>query len=82
MMANVLATFAQFERRLIAQRTREALAAKRAENPDLAIGRTAKIPPGVVECIRQDYCGGATLAQVADGLTVDAVPTAQGGHRW
>jgi len=29
-MANVLATFAQFERRLIGQRTREALAAKRA----------------------------------------------------
>jgi DNA invertase Pin-like site-specific DNA recombinase len=28
-MANVLATFAQFERRLISQRTRDALAAKR-----------------------------------------------------
>ena len=30
MMANVLATFAQFERRLIGQRTRDALAAKKA----------------------------------------------------
>jgi DNA invertase Pin-like site-specific DNA recombinase len=29
-MANMLATFAQFERRMIAQRTREALAVKRA----------------------------------------------------
>lgn len=30
-MANVIATFAQFERRLIGQRTKEALAAKRAQ---------------------------------------------------
>ena len=31
MMANVLATFAQFERRLIGQRTKDALAVKRAQ---------------------------------------------------
>ena len=30
-MANVLATFAQFERRLISQRTKDALAAKKAQ---------------------------------------------------
>jgi DNA invertase Pin-like site-specific DNA recombinase len=30
-MANVLATFAQFERRLIVRRTREALAVERAQ---------------------------------------------------
>jgi DNA invertase Pin-like site-specific DNA recombinase len=31
MIANVMVTFAQFERRLIGQRTRDALAVKRAE---------------------------------------------------
>ena len=82
MVANVMATFAQFERRLIGQRTREALAAKRAENPDLVIGRVANVPDEVVERIKQEYRGGATLVQVADGLTRDAVPTAQGGRRW
>ena len=35
MMANVLATFAQFERRLISQRTKEALAQKRAAGVQL-----------------------------------------------
>ena len=82
MMANVMATFAQFERRLIGQRTKEALAARRAENPDLVIGRAANIPDAVVERIRREYRAGATLAQVADGLTANGVPTSQGGRRW
>ena len=41
-MANVLATFAQFERRLIGQRTREALAAKRAAG--VRLGRPLSLP--------------------------------------
>ena len=40
-MANVLATFAQFERRLIGQRTREALAVKRASGVRLGRPRVA-----------------------------------------
>src|SRR5207248_6984277 len=40
MLANVLAVFAQFERRLIGQRTREALAIKRAQ------GGPARPPAG------------------------------------
>src|SRR5256714_1695847 len=45
-MANMLATFAQFERRLISQRTRDALAVKRAEG--VRIGRPATMPEAVV----------------------------------
>src|SRR6476646_10299620 len=41
-MANMLATFAQFERRLISQRTREALAVKRAQR--VRLGRPPSIP--------------------------------------
>ena len=44
-MANVLATFAQFERRLIGQRTREALAAKRAAG--VRLGRPLSLPADV-----------------------------------
>ena len=39
-MANVLATFAQFQRRLISQRTQEALAVKRAQG--VRVGRPAR----------------------------------------
>src|SRR6266487_1209992 len=41
-MAHVLATFAQFERRLIGQRTREALAVKRSEG--VRLGRPPTLP--------------------------------------
>src|SRR6266508_5134121 len=48
-MANVLATFAQFERRLIAQRTREALAIKRVQlaAEGRRLGRPRTMPASV-----------------------------------
>ena len=49
-MAHVLATFAQFERRLIGQRTQEALAIKRAEG--VRLGRPATITPQLARRIR------------------------------
>lgn len=79
-MANVLATFAQFERRLIGQRTREALAAKRAQG--VRLGRPSTTPEEVVLRVRQERSGGATLAAIADRLTTEGVPTSQGGRRW
>lgn len=79
-MANVLATFAQFERRLIGQRTREALAAKRAAGVQL--GRPIVMPDDVRARIASEREEGLTLAAIADGLNADRVPTAQGGRRW
>src|SRR3954470_18534905 len=48
-MANMLATFAQFERRLIAQRTREALAVKRRVASASVVRR--RLPRAVVRRI-------------------------------
>ena len=79
-MANVLATFAQFERRLIGQRTREALAAKRAAG--VRLGRPTVMPDDVRARIVSEREEGLTLAAIADRLTADRVPTAQGGRRW
>jgi DNA invertase Pin-like site-specific DNA recombinase len=79
-MANVLATFAQFERRLIGQRTREALAAKRAQG--VRLGRPRQLPIRVVKRIGRARERGETLAAIADRLNHDGVPTAHGGARW
>jgi DNA invertase Pin-like site-specific DNA recombinase len=79
-MANVMATFAQFERRLIGQRTREALEAKRAEG--VKLGRPPAISDELAERIRKEREAGATLQKIADRLNEEGVPTPRGGKEW
>ena len=79
-MANVMATFAQFERRLIGQRTREALAVRREAG--VRLGRPPSIPPDVAKRIRAERASGATLRAIADRLNRDGVPTPRGGTLW
>lgn len=80
MVANVMATFAQFERRLIGERTKSALAVRRAQG--VKLGRPRTMDDEIVERIRLEREAGASLRAIADGLTADEVPTAQGGARW
>ena len=80
MMASVLAIFAQFERRLIGQRTRDALAVKKAQGVQL--GRPRTMPDSVRKRIRQEREQGRSLAAIAAGLNADSIATAQGGSRW
>lgn len=79
-MANVLATFAQFERRLIGQRTKEALAAKKAAG--VRLGRPQSLPDEIRDRILAERHAGQPLAAIAAGLNHDGVPTAQGGQQW
>jgi DNA invertase Pin-like site-specific DNA recombinase len=79
-MASVLAVFAQFERRLIGQRTKEALAQKRAEG--VRLGRPPALPASVVRRIKRERGKGVTLAAIAEGLNVDGISTAHEGSRW
>lgn len=79
-MAHVMATFAQFERRLIGQRTREALEVKRRQG--VRLGRPPAITPELADRIRRERAAGATLRQIAQGLTDDAIPTPRGGLEW
>ena len=77
----MLATFAQFERRLISERTRAALACTRAQG--VRLGRPPQqMSQYAIERIRRERAAGSSLAAIANGLNADRIPTAQGGRRW
>jgi DNA invertase Pin-like site-specific DNA recombinase len=79
-MTHLLATFGQFERRLISQRTKEALAVKKASGVRLA--RPPTMPQSVVRRIRRLRDRGLSLRAIAEELNEAGVPTAQSGKRW
>ncbi len=78
--AILLAGFAPFERRLVSQRTRAALARTRAQG--IRLGRPPTMSPYTIERIRRERAAGHSLVAIANGLNADRVPTAQGGRRW
>jgi DNA invertase Pin-like site-specific DNA recombinase len=80
MMANVLATFSQFERRLIGQRTKEAMAVKKTQG--VRMGRPRTLSQEIVDRIVAEKEAGRALQEICDGLTADGVPTARGGRKW
>src|SRR5262249_52750378 len=79
-MAQISGAFAELERALIAQRTRDALAAKRAKGARL--GRPRSMDPATSARIQSLRDGGATLTAIADELNAEGVPTARGGRCW
>src|SRR3954463_4665163 len=68
-MAAILATFSQLERRLIGQRTREALAARRAAG--IRLGRPVNLPETVAKRIATESAAGRSLRSIAAGLNED-----------
>jgi DNA invertase Pin-like site-specific DNA recombinase len=79
-MANMVATFAQIERRLIGERTKAAMDVKRAQGA--RFGRPVSLPDAVVRRIVRARGRGMTLRAIADMLNRDGVPTGQGGAKW
>jgi DNA invertase Pin-like site-specific DNA recombinase len=79
-IANLLATFAPCERRLISQRTREALARKRSQG--VRLGRPPTMSQYAIDRITRERKAGKSLAAIANGLNADRIPTAQGGRHW
>jgi DNA invertase Pin-like site-specific DNA recombinase len=80
LIANVLASVAQWERRIIGQRTRDALAAKRQQG--VRLGRPRSVPDDVLARIRRAHGRGQTLTAIASKLNATGVPTARGGRCW
>jgi DNA invertase Pin-like site-specific DNA recombinase len=81
LVANVLASVAEWEGSVISARTRDGLAAKRAQGK--AISRPAVVDdPALADWVRQLRSSGLTLQAVADRLNVEGVPTLRGGAHW
>lgn len=80
MMANVVAAFAQYERRLISERTKTALAVKRAEG--VVLGRPRSVPADVRQRISRMRTKGMSYQAIADALNEGSVARGQSGARW
>jgi DNA invertase Pin-like site-specific DNA recombinase len=78
--ANMIASAAQYERRLIGQRTREGLAAKRAAG--VRLGCPSVLLREIVERVVTERRDGRSMRVIAEGLTAAGVPTARGGTEW
>ena len=79
-MVGMWSVFSQVERDFIAMRTREALAALKAQGVQL--GRPTAIPDTVLARILTELSEGRSLRAIADGLETDGIPTATGRGRW
>lgn len=78
---NIMGAFAQFERDLIADRTKTALRAKREANPDFQIGRPSAVTGEVRKCVLKALANGGTVRSVASefGLSPSAVQRVKSG---
>lgn len=77
-VARTIANAAEYERDLISSRTKDGMAAKRAQG--VRLGRPSTLPRDVVaRIVREHEHDGVSMAKVAAHLEVDGVPTVRGG---
>jgi DNA invertase Pin-like site-specific DNA recombinase len=79
LVANIMISMAQWERRIIGDRTKAALKAVRARGTH--VGRKANVSPEVLRTIKTMRAAGLSWQRIADALEASGVPTSQGG-RW
>ena len=79
-MALNQSVFSQLERKLISQRTKDALAVKKAEGVQL--GRPLSLNPETRTLMRRHRRSGKSYGKIARMLNDHNVPTAQGGKTW
>src|SRR5207302_782150 len=78
-LAAVMASAAQWERRIIGQRTKDALAIKKAQG--VRLGRPRVVPTDVASWIVGERGRARTWADLASELNAASVPTANGAGR-
>lgn len=79
LVANIVISIAQWERRIIGERTRAALKAVRARGTH--VGRKSNVTDETLRTIRTLRLAGLSWQKIADALEASGVPTSQGG-RW
>ena len=80
LVANIIMSLAQWERRIIGQRTSLALGQVKARGT--ALGRPTTVTRDALAIIAAMRGQGSSLRQVAAALNAAKVPTAQGGREW
>ena len=80
MFANMLVTLAQWERRIIGERTKDGLAMKRAQG--VRLGRPPVLSSATRRRIRNLRSRGHSFAEIARRLNEDGTPTAHPPSRW
>ncbi|WP_241742976.1 recombinase family protein [Microbacterium lacticum] len=80
LVAGILMQVAEWEAKIIGERTKAALAAAK-RNYGVVPGPARYSPTDITERIRALRDSGATLQAIADNLNDSGVPTAKGG-RW
>lgn len=79
-LASVMASAAQWERRIIGQRTKEALAVRREQG--VKLGRPALPKDALGRRMAAMRKRGMTLQAIADKLNAEGQPTLRGGTEW
>ena len=80
LLAGVMSQFAQYESRIISERTKDGLAVKKSQG--VKIGRRVQLSEQAVRLMIEQRNTGASYAKIAEHLNAEGVPTAQGGARW
>ncbi len=80
LVATIMAAVAQWERRAIGVRTREALAVKRAQG--VRLGRPTVLAADVAARLVSAHKAGAGWSEIARKLNSEGIATAHGGSQW
>lgn len=79
LIANIMIVLAQWERKIIGERTKAALASVKARGTH--VGRKSGVSQDTLSTINTMRISGDSWQKIADALTAAGVPTSQGG-RW
>lgn len=80
LVANVMMSVGQWERRTISERTRAGLAA--AKSKGVKVGRPSAMPTATIRRLHELRAQGLSYERIAQALNAEGIPGAQNGQWW